>query len=252
MSWAEKYHASYVPIKMEQWSKDLVRVVQPGQEVLDLACGTGVVARDAAALAGTEGRVVGIDKDSKMLEIARSLPKVEGAKIEWREGDVAAMPFGEGEFDVGLFQFTLMFMRDKAAMLKETRRVLRADGRLALSVWVSGDYDQTLLKLLSQYVDAEEIRFIIWDYGDTDWLGEQLREAGFGIQSLEQSSKISHHRSMRQSLEMIADWRPVMANLAGSDFDTLVADMEKEFGEYIDDEGFHLPEQALTAVGKAV
>ena len=119
MSWAEKYHASYVPIKMEQWSKDLVQVVQPGQEVLDLACGTGVVARDAAALAGAEGRIEGVDKDPNMLEIARSLPKAEGAKIEWREGDVAAMPFRDGEVDVGLFQFTLMFMRDQAAMLKE-------------------------------------------------------------------------------------------------------------------------------------
>ena len=92
-------------------------MVQPGREVLDLACGTGVVARDAAPLAVPEGRVAGIDKDPKMLESARSLPKVEGANIEWREGDVTAMPFADAEFDMGLFQFTLMFMRDKAAML---------------------------------------------------------------------------------------------------------------------------------------
>jgi ubiquinone/menaquinone biosynthesis C-methylase UbiE len=102
---------------MEQWSKDLVRVVQPGHEVLDLACSTGVVARDAALLAGPEGSVVEVDKDPKMLEIASSLAKVEGANIEWREGDVTAMPFADAEFDVGLFQFTLMFNRDKAAML---------------------------------------------------------------------------------------------------------------------------------------
>jgi len=252
MNWAQKYQNSYVPIKMEQWSKDLVRVVQASDEVLDLACGTGVVARDAARLAGPNGRVVGIDKDANMLEIARSFPAAEGAAIEWHEGDVAAMPFEDGEFSVALFQFTLMFIRDKPAMLKEVRRVLSVGGKLALSVWVSGEYDQTLTKLLSQYVDPEKIRFIIWDYGDADWLGAVMQEAGFEISGLERTSKISHHQSMRQSLEMIADWRPVMADLADEDFEALVTAMEKEFDEYIDDEGFHLPEDALTAVGKAI
>jgi hypothetical protein len=85
---------------------------------------------------------------------------------------------------------------------------------------------------------------IVWDYVDADWLGGQLREAGFEIQSLEQSSKISQHRSLRQSLEMIADWRPVMADLAEADIDALVADIETEFGAYLDEEGFHLPGEA--------
>lgn len=224
-----------------------------GREVLDLACGTGgVVAVDAAQLAGPEGKVLGIDNNPDMLEIARTMPLVEGAPIEWHEGDVAGMPFEDGRFDVDLFQFTLMFMRDKQAVLSEFRRVLKASGLLALSVWVNGHYDQTLVKLLSRYVEPERIRSIIWDFGHSNWLQEQMEEAGFAVQSLVRSSKISHHQSLRQSLEMIADWRPLLLNLAAADFDMLVADMGGEFSHLVDGEGFHLPEEALTVVGKAV
>ena len=252
MNWAQKYHSTYVPIKMEQWSKDLVRIVQAGDKVLDLACGTGVVARDAALLAGPSGKVVGIDKDANMLEIARSQPAVEGAAIEWHEGDVSEMPFEDGRFDVALFQFTLMFMRDKPALLREIRRVLKPGGRFALSVWMSGAYDQALVRFISRYVDSDKISFIIWDYGDPDWLRGIMEEAGFEISSLEKSSKTSHHFSVRQSIEMIADWRPVVANLTKKDFDALVAAMESEFSQFVDGDGFHLPEEAISVVGVVI
>ena len=71
------------------WAQALVQLAAPeeGDRVLDVACGTGPVARYAAALVGPSGRVIGLDLNAGMLAIARALPQREGIAIEWREGD---------------------------------------------------------------------------------------------------------------------------------------------------------------------
>ena len=106
----------------------------PGERVLDVACGTGIVARLAAGRMGSGG-VVGLDINPGMLAVARSLPPGPGPAIEWHEGSVLDMPFPEGSFDICLCQLGLQFFPDRAAALREMRRVLRTGGRLALSVF---------------------------------------------------------------------------------------------------------------------
>jgi ubiquinone/menaquinone biosynthesis C-methylase UbiE len=135
---AEANERYLVPAFSDAWAQDLVEVaaVQAGQRVLDLACGAGVVARHAAKAVGTAGRVVGLDVNTAMLEVARAVPQYqEGASIEWREGDAVALPFAEAEFDRVLCHQGLQFFRDRAAALHEVFRVLVPGGRLALGVW---------------------------------------------------------------------------------------------------------------------
>ena len=74
-------------------------LIRAGDVVLDLACGTGIVARLAAPLVGAEGRIVGIDMSAAMIAVAGEQPAPEGAPIEWREGDAAALPFDDASFD---------------------------------------------------------------------------------------------------------------------------------------------------------
>jgi SAM-dependent methyltransferase len=108
-----------------------------GERVLDLACGTGSVARQAAPMVGPEGTVIGVDVNPAMLDVARALPAPTGAKIEWQEGDAMALPLPDQAFDLVLCQQGLQFFPDRAASLREVRRVLDDGGRVVVSVWRS-------------------------------------------------------------------------------------------------------------------
>jgi len=134
---AERYERYLVPIVTLQWARDLVsRVgVARGDRLLDVACGTGIVARTAAECVGGSGRVVGLDLNSGMLAVARSFPKIGGVSMEWCEGSALALPFDEDEFDVVLCQFGLQFLPDPGAALREMRRALVGGRPIGASVF---------------------------------------------------------------------------------------------------------------------
>src|SRR5690242_16958723 len=136
---AELYERLLVPTVTGPWARDLVERVglRPGQRVLDVACGTGVVARLAASSVGEAGRVVAVDVNRSMLAVGRSSPPPVGAPIEWFEASAEALPLGDGEFDIVLCQLGLQFFPDRPAALREMRRVLAAAGRLGASVFTS-------------------------------------------------------------------------------------------------------------------
>ena len=98
-----------MPGIFEPWAPLLIEqaALNPGQRVLDLACGTGVVGRLAAPHLGVTGEVVGFDLNPGMLAVARSLPPPQGATVEWREGDAGSLPFAEALFDVAFCQLGL-------------------------------------------------------------------------------------------------------------------------------------------------
>jgi SAM-dependent methyltransferase len=132
---AELYERYLVPPVTLPWALDLVeRVgVKAGDRVLDVACGTGAVARVAAERVRDHGRVVGVDVNRAMLRVARAcLPE-----LEWREGSVLALPFADGEFDAVFCQLGLQFFPERPAALSEMRRVLTPGGRLGASVYSS-------------------------------------------------------------------------------------------------------------------
>ena len=133
---AETYERYFVPAMFVPWAQVLLEraAPQPGERVLDVACGTGVVARHVAPKVGPTGAVVALDINPAMLAVARSVPTVEGAAIVWQEGSALALPFPEADFNLVLCQQGLQFFPDRLAALREMRRVLRPDGRVALSV----------------------------------------------------------------------------------------------------------------------
>jgi ubiquinone/menaquinone biosynthesis C-methylase UbiE len=129
---AEAYEARFVPALFAPWAVQLVAFadVAPGQAVLDVACGTGIVARTAADRTGAAGRLVGVDVNAAMLTVAR---RVRPA-LEWRRGDASALPLPDASFDVVLCQMALMFFPDRAGALREMGRVARAEGLVAVLV----------------------------------------------------------------------------------------------------------------------
>jgi ubiquinone/menaquinone biosynthesis C-methylase UbiE len=131
----ELYQRYLVPAITTKWAEDLVDRAQPrsGEHILDVACGTGVVARLASKrMAG--GNVTGLDINKGMLAVARTLPN-EGAPIDWIEGSALDLPFPTEKFDLALCQLGLQFFPDQGRALREMRRVLSRSGRIALSVY---------------------------------------------------------------------------------------------------------------------
>jgi ubiquinone/menaquinone biosynthesis C-methylase UbiE len=131
----ELYERYLVPAITAKWADDLVARAQPcaGEEVLDVACGTGVVAR-AASRRMRQGCVTGLDLNKGMLAVARTLPS-EGARIEWIDGSALDLPFPAGKFDLVFCQLGLQFFPDQGRALREMHRVLSPPGRFALSVY---------------------------------------------------------------------------------------------------------------------
>lgn len=129
---AEFYESAFVPAFFAQWAPMLCEAagVAPNQTVLDVACGTGIVARTAADLVAPDGRVVGLDLNEAMLTVARRVRP----DIDWRQGAAAALPFPDGSFDVLLCQMALMFFPDRLAALREMARSVTPGGTVAIAV----------------------------------------------------------------------------------------------------------------------
>lgn len=130
---ANAYDALFVPALFGQWAAGLVDAagIGVGYRVLDVACGTGVLARAAQARTGATGYVAGLDPAPGMLAVARA----HQPGIDWRVGVAEALPFEDCSFDAVLSQFGLMFFTDRRRALGEMLRVVSKGGQLVVAVW---------------------------------------------------------------------------------------------------------------------
>jgi ubiquinone/menaquinone biosynthesis C-methylase UbiE len=145
--------------------------------LLDVACGTGIVARAARERLGDAARVVGIDLSPDMLAVARTL----APEIDWREGNAGALPLREGEqFDVVVCQQGLQFFADKAGAAAQMRRALVPGGRLAVSTWrpdAECPFFRDLRLVAERHLGAVEDQR--YGFGEAGPLEALLREASF-------------------------------------------------------------------------
>jgi SAM-dependent methyltransferase len=123
--------------------------VRAGQEVLDVGCGTGVVAITAARIGA---RVRGVDLTPELLERARENARIATLEIDFREGDVEALPFGDATFDVVLSQFGHMFAPRPEIAVAEMLRVLKPGGTIAFATWPPELLVGDSFKLMSKYM----------------------------------------------------------------------------------------------------
>jgi SAM-dependent methyltransferase len=148
---AVRYQDVIVPWILGPFAEALVELASPrlGESVLDVGCGTGAAARAAALAVGRDGRVVGLDLNVGMLEVARGIDLAEDARpgdpepapIEWIEATAAAMPLADRSFDAVVSAQVLQFVPELDAAAGEIVRVLRPGGRAAVSVWRSQAYN---------------------------------------------------------------------------------------------------------------
>jgi ubiquinone/menaquinone biosynthesis C-methylase UbiE len=189
---AEGYETYMVPTLFGPWASKLIEAADPqlGERVLDVGCGTGIVARQVTSRLGTTGAVTGIDLSPDMLAVAQASAAREGAAIEWRQGSAEALPFPEETFDLVLCQFALMFFANKAAALAEMRRVVTRNGRVLVSVWQGLDrhpFYQTLHTVIQQRLGMSALQ-VIFALGSESELRALAKGAGFQQVEIERIS----------------------------------------------------------------
>jgi SAM-dependent methyltransferase len=156
------YERFFVPAIGMPLATDLIRVaaLRAGERVLDVACGTGVVARLASRQVGATGTVVGLDVNPGMLATARASTS-PGMHIAWHQANAEAMPLSDASFDVVLCQMGLQFMLNRDAALREMRRVLVPGGRVSLNVPGPTPNVFTVMAVaLGRHIGAEAAGFV--------------------------------------------------------------------------------------------
>jgi len=178
---AANYEHYFVPAIAAPLARDLVELaaLRPGERVVDVACGTGVVTRLAAERVG-DVAVAGVDVNPAMLEVARTA--AQDAAIEWHEASADALPLGDATFDVALCQMGLQFFPDRLGALRELRRVLRPRGRVILNVpGPTPPPFAVLEQALGRHLGPEAAGFVatVFSLHEPEELRELLEGAGF-------------------------------------------------------------------------
>jgi ubiquinone/menaquinone biosynthesis C-methylase UbiE len=183
---AEVYEAQFVPAFFAQWAPRLLDAVgvAPGQRVLDVACGTGIVARTAADRVGPSGSVVGVDLSEAMLGVAARIRP----DVRWTHGDAAALPLPDGDFDAVVSQMAMVFFPDPVAALREMRRVARPAGTVGVlipgALARNAPY-QLFVDIVARHAGAAA-RSLVTTYfalGELDRLRALVVEAGLSVVS---------------------------------------------------------------------
>jgi ubiquinone/menaquinone biosynthesis C-methylase UbiE len=214
----EVYDQHLGGVLFEPYAADLVKRLKPrgSKDVLELACGTGIVTR--ALLDGLKPqRLVATDLNEPMLAYARS--KV-GAKpgLEWRQADASTLPFPDTSFDAVVCQFGLMFVPDKLAAMEEARRVLRPGGVFAFNVWdrlEENDLGRTAHETISRFfpVDPPQFYMIPFGFHDSELIRSMLGQAAFAGVQIESVAKESKAPSARHVAVGLVRGNPVVNSI---------------------------------------
>jgi SAM-dependent methyltransferase len=252
---AEIYEACFVPALFRQWGPVIAEAaaVGPNQAVLDVACGTGVLACAAAQCVGAGGTVVGLDANPQMLAVARR----QRALVEWVEGRAEQLPFADRRFDAVVSQFGLMFFDDRVAALREMMRVLRPGGRLAVAVCDavahSPGYAALAALLQELFGNAVEDAFRApFALGDAALLRALCEEAGIVGAEVTQRSGTVRFASIQA---LISTERACVWTLGGmldeAQFERLQVASETALAPFAESDGtvaFAMPALVITAV----
>ncbi len=209
---ARAYEALFVPSLIGPYAPIVATGIRAGDRVLDVACGTGVVTREALRRVGPGGRVAGLDANAGMIAVARE----RGRDIAWHEGRAESLPFPDASFDAVVSQFGLMFFADRAGALAEMRRVLRPGGPLAVAVWSSIDAIPAFAAELALFerlagpaaVDALRAPFVL---GDAVALAGLFDAAGLASAAVVTHTTTARFPSIGTLVEAdLRGWLPIM------------------------------------------
>ncbi len=255
---AELYEQYLVPTIFVPWAQHLLSNAVPktGDNILDVACGTGIVARMAKARVGTAGRVTGVDLNSGMLNVAKSI--VSDGSIEWVEADVGNIPLDNDTFDIAYCQQGLQFFPDKIGALQEIARLLRPGGRCLVVVAQSLEKNPLMRSqaaALTKHIDegaAAGIRAVC-GLANGDEIAEIFEQAGYrdvDWDTIDLTLTFNDGRAFVRNGIMST---PVAGTISGWSDDALNAfldDVLAGFGQYFNGKSLTFPHVSSVVTGR--
>jgi ubiquinone/menaquinone biosynthesis C-methylase UbiE len=254
----ENYEQYFVPAIGRPLAEDLVSRAHlvAGERIVDVACGTGIVARIAADKVGPDGAVNAVDMNPGMLAVARATSPGR-APVSWHEADATSLPLDDGSHDVVFCQLGLQFFPDKVAALREAHRVLAPGGRILVNVPGSEpELFEALARALADHVSDQAAGFVhvVFSLHKTDELQRLIAEAGFS--SVEATSSIMTLRLPDPTafLWQYVHATPLVSTIAGLDNEQRAAiehDVVSDWQRHVTSDGsmqLHLP--MTSAVGR--
>jgi len=231
------YEAQFVPALFEIWTRHLVdgAGLTEGSHVLDVACGTGVLARSALARVGASGRVVGADPAPGMLAAAN---EIEPA-IEWILCSAEALDVKDETFDFVISQFGMMFFEDRKKSAAEMFRALRPGGSLAIAVWRSVEHNPAyadIISLLDEQVGtaaADAVR-LPFSLGDSDEVAAALEHASFDTITVSAITETARFPSPQKMVEAeLRGWLPLFdIFLSEDEISEVLIESARTLGKY--------------------
>jgi ubiquinone/menaquinone biosynthesis C-methylase UbiE len=179
----ENYDQYLGPVLFQPYAADLVARLDSPQEVLELACGTGIVTRQLRERLTAGVKIVATDLNEAMLSYANQ--KFESSeRIEWKQADATDLPFADQSFDAVLCQFGVMFFPDKEKAAREVLRVLKPDGVFLFNVWDAieeNDLPHIAHTIITKFFDDNPPDFyeIPFSFHDVETIRSLLAHAGF-------------------------------------------------------------------------
>lgn len=237
---AEVYEDRFVPALFGEWAPHLIDIagVAPGRSVLDVACGTGIVARAAADALDERGRVVGLDINEGMLAVARRLRP----DIDWQQGDAADLPFPDASFDVVLCQAALMFFPDRAQALREMARVVTDDGTVGIQVWGSLDSQPgygPFIDVAARHAGPEAIDLLsaYWVLGDLDLIAALLEAGGLEVTATRTRVGTARFGSIDELVKTEVTSTPLIDRISDDVYRKILDDSRAALASFVSEEG---------------
>lgn len=244
-----------VPAMFDPWATILLELVapQPGERFLDLACGTGIVARKAASMVHPGGEVVGLDFNPGQLAIARSID----SSIEWREGDAGSLSFADQEFDLVACQQGLQFFPDRVQAVKEIHRVLKPGGRVGIAVWASLDKAPgyvALVNALERRVGASAAHLMddLTVLADPKLISQFLVEGGFPdaeLVTLSNDVTFASAEEFTRAIAVGSIMRRTERQFSEETLYLLTSDVAEEMKSYTGEKGLDISDGSTPANG---
>jgi len=228
--------------------------LQPGEQVLDIACGTGLVSFEAADRIGNKGHLTGTDISDKMVEMASALATQKGVKTACFERmDAEELTCDDGTFDAALCALGLMYVPDPAKALSEMYRVLKPAGRAVAAVWGKrtncGWAD--IFEIVDRHV-ASEVCPMFFNLGNVNMLELHMKEAGFKDITTRRINTLLQYKNADDALGAAFAGGPVaLAYHKFSDAvkDEVHRDYLNSISAYKKGEGYEIPGEFVVAKG---
>lgn len=237
------YEQFLVPGIFRYWTPLLLQRAspQPGESVLDLACGTGVVARQMVPIVGPQGKVTGLDINPMMLAVACRQFSDYCMDIDWREGQAENIPFSDGSFDLITCQQGLQFFKNRLKSVQEAYRVLKSGGRVAIEVFRSVDcnvfFEQAYEVLARKFDVPFSSLTTSFDFGEPEELEGLLISGGFSHITLDEVRQEVHFDRPEHFVEMliksVSAVLPVFAQINDSGKTDLVQEVQNNLAGLI-------------------